>query len=194
MIQTQKLELTIIQPTPSCNANSMSLSRSMLESELVKLSVAIVSWWICYDSAKADACWSWSSLQHRFYSLLIDLWKLHHYNFSWMSSSVTKVENRSNLELLTTSWSGTKLAIKMLPTSVLFLTAYPWWSDITGLVQDGGNSIANALELPQSCTKPSIGRDQSWYALSQWETSLQCNDISHWLGAYLDWSQDMRCL
>ena len=23
---------------------------------------------------------------------------------------------------------------------------------------------------------------------SQWETSLHCNDISHWLGAYLDWS------
>ena len=23
-----------------------------------------------------------------------------------------------------------------------------------------------------------------WYAPSQWETSLQCNDVSHWLGAY----------
>ena len=31
-------------------------------------------------------------------------------------------------------------------------------------------------------------RDQSRYAPSQWETSLQCNDVSHWLGAYLDWS------
>ena len=28
--------------------------------------------------------------------------------------------------------------------------------DIDGLVQDRSNSIANALELPQSCTKPSI--------------------------------------
>ena len=26
---------------------------------------------------------------------------------------------------------------------------------LTGLVQDGSNSIANALELLQSCTKPS---------------------------------------
>ena len=26
------------------------------------------------------------------------------------------------------------------------------------------------------------------YAPSQWETSLQCNDVSHWLPAYLDWS------
>ena len=30
--------------------------------------------------------------------------------------------------------------------------------DIDGLVQDCSNSIANALELLQSCTKPSI-----WY-------------------------------
>ena len=28
----------------------------------------------------------------------------------------------------------------------------------------------------------------SVYAPSQWETLLQCNDVSHWLGAYLDWS------
>ena len=31
-------------------------------------------------------------------------------------------------------------------------------------------------------------RDQSRYAPSQWETSLHCNDVSQWLGAYLDWS------
>ena len=30
------------------------------------------------------------------------------------------------------------------------------WHDINGLVQDCSNSIANALELLQSCTKPSI--------------------------------------
>ena len=29
-------------------------------------------------------------------------------------------------------------------------------------------------------------RDQSSYAPSQWETSLHCNDGSHWLGAYPD--------
>ena len=29
-------------------------------------------------------------------------------------------------------------------------------SQIKGLVQDGSNSIANVLELLQSCTKPSI--------------------------------------
>ena len=26
------------------------------------------------------------------------------------------------------------------------------------------------------------------YAPGQWETSLHCNDVSHWLGAYLNWS------
>ena len=31
-------------------------------------------------------------------------------------------------------------------------------------------------------------RDQSRYAPSQWETLLQCNNVFHWLGAYLDWS------
>ena len=31
-------------------------------------------------------------------------------------------------------------------------------------------------------------RDQSRYAPSQWEMLLQCNDVSHWLGPYLDWS------
>ena len=31
-------------------------------------------------------------------------------------------------------------------------------------------------------------RNQSSYMPSQWETSLQCNDVSHWLGTYLDWS------
>ena len=28
-------------------------------------------------------------------------------------------------------------------------------------------------------------RDQSRYAPSQWETSLHCNDVSHWLGTHL---------
>ena len=31
-------------------------------------------------------------------------------------------------------------------------------------------------------------RDQSMQVLSQWETKLHCNAISHWLGAYIKWS------
>ena len=35
-------------------------------------------------------------------------------------------------------------------------------------------------------------RNQSRYAPSQWETSLYCNGVSHWMGAYLDWSLIMK--
>ena len=31
-------------------------------------------------------------------------------------------------------------------------------------------------------------RVQFWYAPTQWKTLLHCNDISHWLISYLDWS------
>ena len=33
-----------------------------------------------------------------------------------------------------------------------------------------------------------MNREQSRYAPSQWETSWHWNDVSHWLGTYLDWS------
>ena len=33
-----------------------------------------------------------------------------------------------------------------------------------------------------------INRDQSRYVPSQWEMSLHCNNVSHWLGIYLDCS------
>ena len=41
----------------------------------------------------------------------------------------------------------------------------------------------NALPLPLSYC-----RDHALYALSQWETTLQCNGVSHWLGAFTEWS------
>ena len=34
-------------------------------------------------------------------------------------------------------------------------------------------------------------RDLSRYAPSQWETSLHCNDVSHWLDVYLDSSLEL---
>ena len=37
-------------------------------------------------------------------------------------------------------------------------------------------------------SKLTTARDQSRYVPSQWEPLLQCNDISHWLREYLDWS------
>ena len=44
------------------------------------------------------------------------------------------------------------------------------------------------ITITVSADGPMLDRDQSRYTPSQWETSLQCNDVSHWLGAYLDWS------
>ena len=39
------------------------------------------------------------------------------------------------------------------------------------------------------CKKSTVDcRDYFVYAPSQWETALQCNAVSHWLGAYIDWS------
>ena len=38
-----------------------------------------------------------------------------------------------------------------------------------------------------------ISRDHSVYAPNQWEMTLHCNVISHWLGAYRKWSLDV-CL
>ena len=37
-------------------------------------------------------------------------------------------------------------------------------------------------------------RDHSVYAPSQWETVLQCNALSHWQGAYTEWSLPIECL
>ena len=35
-------------------------------------------------------------------------------------------------------------------------------------------------------------RDVSRYALSQWETSLHCNDVFHWLGTYMYLDRSLR--
>ena len=38
---------------------------------------------------------------------------------------------------------------------------------------------------------PLIFRDYFAYAPSQWETTLHCNVVSHWLGAYTKWSLNL---
>ena len=38
------------------------------------------------------------------------------------------------------------------------------------------------------CERVCVDRDHSVYVPSQWEMTLQCNVISHWLGAYTKWS------
>ena len=38
-------------------------------------------------------------------------------------------------------------------------------------------------------TNAACGRDHFLYVRSQWETTSQCNVVSHWLGAYRKWSR-----
>ena len=46
---------------------------------------------------------------------------------------------------------------QVFPGNIFYLYAYLCsWDDVDNLVQDCSNSIANALELLQSCTKPSM--------------------------------------
>ena len=39
--------------------------------------------------------------------------------------------------------------------------------------------------------EPGDTRDHLVFASSQWETTLQCDVVSHWLGAYTKWSLDI---
>ena len=48
----------------------------------------------------------------------------------------------------------------------------------------GRSQLSNPSDLP--CYL--IHRDHSWYVGSQWETTLHCNVVSHWLSAYAEWT------
>ena len=58
-------------------------------------------------------------------------------------------------------------------------------------------SNKNMITMQESTIKlcTYIINNQSVYAPSQWETSLHCNNVSHWLGAYLYWSpyHELKC-
>ena len=55
-------------------------------------------------------------------------------------------------------------------------------------VVDNQVSIVTQQETSHYRADWCLFRDQSRYVPSQWETLLHCNTVSHWLGAYLDWS------
>ena len=56
----------------------------------------------------------------------------------------------------------------------------------TGPPGHGGRS--GVCQGPQVRTVPGVHRDLFVYAPSQWETTLHCNAVSHWLSAYTKWS------
>ena len=48
--------------------------------------------------------------------------------------------------------------------------------------------MSTTVEVCLWCHRHDDYRDHSLYAPSQWEMTLHCNVISHWLGAYMKWS------
>ena len=49
------------------------------------------------------------------------------------------------------------------------------------------HTISNHSALTRSVNQMRL-RDHSVYVPSQWETTLQCNVVSHWLGTYTEWT------
>ena len=48
--------------------------------------------------------------------------------------------------------------------------------------------ICNYLCLPEIPASDTKVRDHSEHGLNQWEATLHCNAVSHWLIPYLEWS------
>ena len=60
-----------------------------------------------------------------------------------------------------------------------------WYRRIHLLKMMTLNGLANRTRHGQRCQ---YDRDNFAYAPSQWETTLHCNVVSHWLGVYAKWS------
>ena len=83
----------------------------------------------------------------------------------------------------------TRLNILQQPYYATYILRYSHHTNYVGMSSSVSNPLVSILLMGCSyyyffC----LIRYQSMYAPSQWETSLQCNDVSHWLGAYLNWS------
>ena len=64
-------------------------------------------------------------------------------------------------------------------------TFTPYWNHIDGLVQDCSNSSAYALELLQSCTKPSIYHSNNMSGLKTiWHHLIFINKFMKWLAIH----------
>ena len=76
----------------------------------------------------------------------------NHFLFIFMQCSILWYENNQKENIY---WHMYKCILTLLHDLCLMCTSWFMFCYSDGLVQDCGNSIANALELPQSCTKPS---------------------------------------
>ena len=77
-----------------------------------------------------------------------------------------------------------------------WLAAYLDWSLWTSSMMQYQDKLLSCLEISSFVCDVSVFidmqllscRDHFVYAPSHWEMALQCNAISHWLGAYTEWS------
>ena len=84
---------------------------------------------------------------------------------------------------------GNCISFTQVVTGCIHLTCQVWPSQIDYLFFSMWGVFCELIWfVSYICHCHIIYRDQSRYVLSQWETSLQCNYVSHWLSAYLDWS------
>ena len=131
-------------------------------------------------------------------------WGPYHHNADLLSTLGTYISEiliklqtfslkKINFKVSSTKWWLFCLCLNMLNGASLYLEQLDWnqwpagWyhGEIQSAVTSGTHDW---LGLVNSCDPPCQCRDQSRYAPSEWETSLQCNNVSHWLGTYLGWS------
>ena len=80
----------------------------------------------------------------------------------------------------------------LLSALTLFYSQISLWSKVSipWCRISAGNIVHNIVNSGIQC----VCSEQSSYASSQWDTFLQCNDVLHWLGAYLDWFLHVQVL
>ena len=83
------------------------------------------------------------------------------------------------IEMLCLYWNRT-LIFALKPWLPMFVFLF------CGVIVCFKSSWWNMFETKDISSLNHYSRDQSRYAPSQWETLLQCYDVSHWLGAYMD--------
>ena len=66
-----------------------------------------------------------------------------------------------------------------------------FWCLFPQIVHQTNTQLATQTSHCCSSCCCSLSWDHSVYAPSQWEIALQCNAISHWLGAHTEWTLSM---
>ena len=146
-----------------------------------------------YRSFKSESCWA----KHR--TLMPQVWYMND-PAEFRSTYPGKVNPQNNLSELIVFYflhSALVLSFHMDVVLILSIRLLRSWGpplDESYLMQPMvGHWVDDKIKVRMTAIA-CRGEDQRWYgdqsryAPSPWETSLHCNDVSHWLRAYLDWS------